>query len=122
MRVLKEFMKEAKSLNDNPETSSKYTIAFRGIVDYLKLADFIDQPLYLVFASPYIKDESINYIKINADKWRAYNIIVGHLVPAGANFNVSWSDNNFTTESIVNTSGVVISRAGGRHKKTNPSI
>jgi hypothetical protein len=91
------FKNYIKELCDDPQQMDE----FRFIVQKFKLQFFIDQPIHLVFTSPNIDENCINFIKNEASSWMKDNIHVSCITSIQDDIVISSADEDFVPRTIV---------------------
>ena len=110
MIAFKNYISDSHHITSMPK---EFTNGFIKKVDNYQLQDFIGQPLYLIFASPLIPPNVVDYIKTKSVELSAIGIILAYMTPNG-NYGISWADSKFTTQTNVNATGVTLMKSGGR--------
>ncbi len=84
-----------------------YTKEYKDKVYVFQLQHFIDGPIYLIFASPHMDEDCIQYIKNASGE---HNISLAYMVPTGNRYSISFADEGFVQYSNVNTNTLSIGR------------
>ena len=110
MITFKNYISDSQHITSTPKI---FTNGFLKKVDNYQLQDFIEQPLYLIFASPLIPQNVIDHIQTKSVELNALGIVLAYMIPSG-NYGISWADRKFTTQTNVNATGVTLIKSGGR--------
>jgi hypothetical protein len=96
-----------------------YTKEFKDKVYLYQLPLFINQPIYLIFASPHMDSHCIENIKNEASSLMDNGISTAYMIPTGNRYSISFADEDFEPYRNVNTNTISIGKnnaVGGKKK------
>ena len=103
------YIRDSKDLATN---KSAYTKGFIMKAQCYQL-DFIDKPMYLIFASPLMPDDVIIHINnISPELEKQHNIIIAYMTRNANNYSISWANTGFQQQTNLNTSGITFRKGG----------
>ncbi len=106
IKQIKEFQEYiAESIHSN---DSVYTKEFKNKVLLYQLSLFINQPIYIIFASPHIETDCVQYIKNEANSLMDDGISLAYMTSSGNKYSISFADEGFKMYTNVNTNSISI--------------
>jgi hypothetical protein len=112
-----QMLKFKKYISDSSQYNpSVHTKEYLNKIVRYSLTEVTSDIIHIVFTSPYLTTECVEYIKQNYDQWIKQGVYVSYMKPAGNTYFIAWGDTGFKDEDVVCISQLKLKSVSGGRK------